>query len=224
MERPCLCCNTPTHNPRFCSRSCSTTIANQTKPKRKSSRSWHDVQCAFCGKAFKKLLRAEAVPSYCAVSCAAKAYWKRQPAAVKRTLVCPCGKEFHSRDRRQRCCSTACGRHFANRRVGRAYNAYIVKWIGGESVREVNISGQINRHIRRYLFEKYGSKCTKCGWAQVHPLTGRVPLTVEHIDGDWRNNSEDNLTVLCPNCHSLTATFGSLNRGRGRPRRPAYAC
>lgn len=36
------------------------------------------------------------------------------------------------------------------------------------------------------------------------------------IDGDFRNCSEENLTVLCPNCHSLTPTFMSLNRGNGR--------
>jgi hypothetical protein len=25
--------------------------------------------------------------------------------------------------------------------------------------------------------------------------------------------------LLCPNCHSLTNTFGSLNNGNGRPNR-----
>jgi hypothetical protein len=30
------------------------------------------------------------------------------------------------------------------------------------------------------------------------------------------NNKEENLILLCPNCHSLTSTFGSLNIGNGR--------
>jgi hypothetical protein len=76
------------------------------------------------------------------------------------------------------------------------------------------------RFPRRYLVEKFGEQCSRCGWNERHPRTGRIPLEVEHIDGDWRNNTPANLTLLCPNCHSLTPTFRALNRGRGRPMRP----
>jgi hypothetical protein len=44
-------------------------------------------------------------------------------------------------------------------------------------------------------------------------------VEVEHIDGNWRNNLPENLTLLCPNCHALTPTFRGLNRGHGRPGR-----
>ncbi len=47
-------------------------------------------------------------------------------------------------------------------------------------------------------------------------MTGRIPVEIEHIDGDWTNNLPSNLTLLCPNCHSLTPTYRALNRGRGR--------
>jgi len=70
--------------------------------------------------------------------------------------------------------------------------------------------------IRRYMIEILGERCTRCGWSEKNPVTNRVPLELEHIDGNWRNNKPDNLTVLCPNCHSLTATFKALNRGNGR--------
>lgn len=73
--------------------------------------------------------------------------------------------------------------------------------------------------IRHYLVEKFGEKCSRCGWKERHPITGKVVVEVEHIDGDWRNNSPENLTLLCPNCHALTATFRGLNRGRGRAMR-----
>jgi hypothetical protein len=73
--------------------------------------------------------------------------------------------------------------------------------------------------LRRYLKERIGEKCSRCGWCKRHPKTGRVMVEVEHIDGDWRNNLPSNLTLLCPNCHSLTPTFRALNRGRGRPAR-----
>jgi 5-methylcytosine-specific restriction endonuclease McrA len=42
-----------------------------------------------------------------------------------------------------------------------------------------------------------------------------LPLEVDHIDGNWRNNQPQNLRLLCPNCHSTTDTY----RGRGKARR-----
>lgn len=73
--------------------------------------------------------------------------------------------------------------------------------------------------IWRYLLWKHGERCVRCGWAERNPTTGRVPLEVEHIDGNWKNTTLQNLSLLCPNCHSLTATFRGLNRGRGRAER-----
>lgn len=43
-----------------------------------------------------------------------------------------------------------------------------------------------------------------------------IPLEIDHIDGNSENNSEENLRLICPNCHSLTATYKGANRGKGR--------
>jgi len=67
-----------------------------------------------------------------------------------------------------------------------------------------------------YLLDKFGA-CVMCGWAERNPVTGKIPLHIDHIDGDWRNNRPENLRVLCPNHHALTANYGALNRGNGRP-------
>lgn len=72
--------------------------------------------------------------------------------------------------------------------------------------------------IRRYLFEKYDSKCQLCGWGEVNSYTGKVPLQVHHIDGNSENNKEENLQLLCPNCHSLTENFGSRNKNASHGR------
>ncbi|MET9659353.1 HNH endonuclease signature motif containing protein [Streptomyces sp. NPDC006510] len=54
-------------------------------------------------------------------------------------------------------------------------------------------------------------RCAMCGTEPV--WRGRpLPLEVDHIDGDWRNNQARNLRLLCPNCHSTTDTY----RGRGK--------
>lgn len=61
-----------------------------------------------------------------------------------------------------------------------------------------------------------GFKCSSCGWDKIHPVLNKCPLQVDHIDGNSENNILSNLRVLCPNCHSLTTTFGGLNRGVGK--------
>ena len=66
--------------------------------------------------------------------------------------------------------------------------------------------------VRDYMFEKANYKCEKCGWGEENPYTHRIPLQIHHIDGNSLNNIEDNLQVLCPNCHSLTENFGSRNK------------
>ena len=70
--------------------------------------------------------------------------------------------------------------------------------------------------------EKFGNKCSRCGWCEVNPITNKVPLEVEHVDGNYLNNSEDNLDLICPNCHSLTPTYRALNMGNGRKDRHKY--
>lgn len=55
----------------------------------------------------------------------------------------------------------------------------------------------------------------------MNPYTHRIPLDVHHKDGDYSNNDEKNLDLLCPNCHSLTNTYKSLNP-HGRKMRKKY--
>lgn len=71
-----------------------------------------------------------------------------------------------------------------------------------------------NRNYKKYLINKYGNKCMMCGWNEIHKITGNVPIQLEHKDGDSKNNDLSNLELLCPNCHSLTPTYGSLNSGK----------
>lgn len=92
------------------------------------------------------------------------------------------------------------------------YKIFIERWKQGL---ENGMKGKksISKHIRRYLFEKYNNKCQLCGWGETNPYTNLIPLQIHHIDGDCHNNSEENLQLLCPNCHALTETFCALNIG-----------
>ena len=60
--------------------------------------------------------------------------------------------------------------------------------------------------------DKYSCKCQLCGWGETNPYTNTVPLEIHHIDGNYKNNNEDNLQLICPNCHSLTETYKSHNK------------
>lgn len=63
---------------------------------------------------------------------------------------------------------------------------------------------------RRFLIERDGYKCSGCGvseWSGKH-----LPLDIDHIDGNNRNDLPENLRFLCPNCHRQTDTWGSKVR------------
>lgn len=70
------------------------------------------------------------------------------------------------------------------------------------------------RTIKKFLIETRGYKCSKCGISEW--MNESITLEMEHIDGDSSNNQLENLTLLCPNCHSQTSTFRAKNKGRGR--------
>lgn len=96
------------------------------------------------------------------------------------------------------------------------YALYIKKWKEGEVSGLQNGLGIVSSHIKRYLRRKYNNKCCLCGWKEINIYSGLVPLVADHIDGDWQNNIESNLRLICPNCDALTETYAGLNRGKGR--------
>lgn len=115
-----------------------------------------------------------------------------------------CGKELTKEQSRNIYCSSMCSQ--LDRR-----NQKIQEWKDGTFD---GLCGkyQISDWIRNYLLEKHNYSCELCGWNKINPTTGKVPLDIHHIDGDYRNNKEENLQVLCPNCHSLTPNYKALNK------------
>ena len=103
-----------------------------------------------------------------------------------------------------------------------SHNEYIKKWKEGKLNGTVGVATKsTSSHIKKYLIEKYEEKCSICGWKARNPTTGQIPIEIDHIDGDSNNNAENNLRIVCPNCHSLSSTYKNLNRGRGRAWRMA---
>jgi DNA-directed RNA polymerase subunit RPC12/RpoP len=126
-----------------------------------------------------------------------------------------CSKSFDAfPSQHKKYCDTKCQNEFQ-------YREFIKKWKLGE---HDGMRGKTStsHHIRKYLFEKYNNSCCECGWSKTNLFTNKIPLELEHIDGNFANNIEDNLKLLCSNCHSLTSTWKGANKKQGRPRAKYY--
>ena len=66
--------------------------------------------------------------------------------------------------------------------------------------------------LKNRLFESKlkTPQCEFCKWAQMSK-DGRVPLELDHINGNRHDNRLENLRILCPNCHSLQPTHRGRN-------------
>lgn len=101
-------------------------------------------------------------------------------------------------------CNTKC-------QVEKRQNDFVKKWLQDPSSYK-----EPRYFMKRWLFKQHGEKCHECGWNEIHPDTGKIPVELHHKDGDYTNNCPENLTILCPNCHTLTSTYRIGNRGNGR--------
>lgn len=167
-------------------------------------------KCLNCGEniPFKKRFG-----KFCSMSCSASYTNKKFPKRKKkkRLNAClNCGKETYN----EKYCSDICQGQYE-------YKQYILSWKNGE-VDGLRGKYGISSRIRRYLFEKYNNSCQCCGWGKENIFTHKIPLEVHHIDGNPFNNSEENLQLLCPNCHSLTENYKSANKNGQRKERKKY--
>ena len=105
-------------------------------------------------------------------------------------------------------CSKKCQNEYTQKTL-------VEKWKNGE-IKGCDVGGNTREFVRRYLMEKNNCKCEKCGFNEVNEYTGLSILQIHHKDGDCFNTSEENLSLLCPNCHALTENFGSRNRNATR--------
>lgn len=67
---------------------------------------------------------------------------------------------------------------------------------------------------KKVLIQERGHKCECC---QNTSWQGNdIPLELEHIDGNNRNNLKNNLKLLCPNCHAFTEFYRGRNKNTGK--------
>lgn len=180
----------------YCSSAC-TKEAKATEPK----------NCGNCGKFF--FPRGKDA-KFCSRPCAATVnnslYQKRKPVKARSDNCLYCKASFAGRSNWKylRYCNNTCAAAYR-------LDGFLADWL----VDKIDGSGsnkELRPVLKKYLLEEAGHKCSECGWGKPNPVTGKPILSVDHIDGNWQNNKRSNLKVLCYNCHTLTPTFGSLNK------------
>ena len=63
------------------------------------------------------------------------------------------------------------------------------------------------RLIKEGVFEHKCYSCNRKTWNKQP-----IPLELNHIDGNNKNNKLPNLQLLCPNCHAQTPNFRGKNK------------
>ena len=150
---------------------------------------------------------------YCSSSCAAKVNnkGKRRHGNPLKKLICEqCLKEFEVPfSRKNKYCSIKCN--------GMSLMQKTIKEID-----EGIYKGNSRDVLKKYLISKFGHKCFICKNSEW--MGQKIPLELDHIDGNASNHNVENLQIVCPNCHALTPTWKGKNKGFGRGSRglPLY--
>lgn len=189
---------------KFCSSSCAATYSNlHRSPKPKDSQT-HNLNIG------NKIhtITTTTIDSYTS-----------KPVATREMQCKHCGKTFISYIRRNAVyCSTLCAQQA--RKVSPAIFSEIES---GSDLRHIS-DCFVTRHswFKKYLIYKHGEKCMRCGWKVLNTFTGKVPIELEHKDGNCDNDNISNLELLCPNCHSLTSTYKGANKNKAGSSRYKY--
>ena len=155
----------------------------------KRSRKKRTTVCGYCGTEFLKEVRTIQTnkmlghKNYCCKKCQNKA--KEKFVFVK---CANCGKKIKKTPAELR--ASKSGRSFCNRHCASIVNNSVYK--SGKNSGNYK-DGRASYRYRALAY--YNSKCSVCGY-NIEKV-----LQVHHRDKDRKNNSVENLDVLCPTCH-----------------------
>ena len=162
--------------------------------------------CLQCGKEITG--KNKNSKKFCNSSCAAT--YNNSKRKHKNIIYClTCGSKIYNGRKNAVFCNNKCQKEYE-------YIEYIKRW--KEGLIEDKIGSRLSFHIRRYMLEKNNYSCEECGCNWVNPKSNKTILEIHHIDGNGFNNKEENLKVLCPNCHAMTENYKNNNE-KGRAKR-----
>ena len=177
----------------YCSLSCG--AKSQAKKKEDKHKKDYLNNKKLCKNCKMELTWEKRKNMFCSKNCSAK---HNNQKRTKFNKCCKCEKDTKNK----KFCSETCASEFKH----------------STTVSKIECSGNFNgiskKTIRRYLIEKFGKKCEIC---KIDNWLGReLLLILDHIDGNSRNNSINNIRLICSNCDAQTSTYKGRNKGRGR--------
>ena len=126
------------------------------------------------------------------------------------TIIClNCGKNHFVQNKHSssgKYCSIPCQQEYQHKKR-------VDAWLSG---------GKAGKNTLKRFLSEQREGCWECGITEWNGKS--IVLELQHIDGNSNNNVKENLSLLCPNCHSQTDTYKGKNVGNGRHyRRVRYA-
>jgi hypothetical protein len=165
-------------------------------------------QCKFCGKVLTKWQI-----KFCSRACAAKInnLNKKHSEETKRKISISLGGNGNTRIKSKDKKCLYCGNNikaykFCNNACQQKFKQKVL-W---EEWEKTGIAGS---SVKNYLINKYGYKCSICGLEKWN--NEKIPLVLDHIDGNADNNLLNNLRLICRNCDGLLPTYTGRNVGKG---------
>jgi hypothetical protein len=132
--------------------------------------------------------------NFCNHSCSAK-YNNLNRIKLPKSHCLWCGKLLQGTD--VKCC-----------RNGKCKLLYKVKCFLNGDIKTIPDKKSIKAY---YIFIR-GHICESC--KSTKWMGNPIPLELHHKDGNKYNQSDENIILLCPNCHSFTDTFCGKNVGK----------
>jgi len=89
-----------------------------------------------------------------------------------------------------------------------------------EKIKNGDLKDTNRKAIKRVLTLVRGHQCEICKNTEWNGK--KIPITLDHIDGNSENNTESNFRLICPNCDAQLPTYKGGNKGNGRKWRKKY--
>lgn len=123
-----------------------------------------------------------------------------------KTKICQyCGKPYLNWNKNSLFCSLDCNNNY---KKDQKYQEYLQK--------QEKYNGNLHmKWIKPHIMREQNNKCAICGMSNIW---NNKPLifVLDHIDGKAKNNTRNNLRLICHNCDSQLETYKSKNKKSDR--------
>lgn len=102
--------------------------------------------------------------------------------------------------------------HFTGKGWSKGQKHTFVRQRDLEDILVIDSTYMSSHHLKNRLLAEgiFQHQCVSCNLTEW--LERPIPLEIDHINGDRRDNRLENLRLLCPNCHALTETYRGRNK------------